>query len=36
MTARSGAAAPLPVCPRLPIVASRRGENGSPAQSVAW
>ena len=33
---RSGGALPIAVCPRLPTVASIRGENGSPAQSVAW
>ena len=36
MIVRSGAAAPMPVFPRAPTVASRRGENRSPAQSVAW
>ena len=33
---RSGGALPTAVAPRLPTVASMRGENGSPAQSVAW
>src|SRR3954447_26074263 len=36
ITACSGAALPLPVFPRAPTVASRRGENFRPAQSVAW
>ena len=35
ITACSGANAPRRVLPRAPIVASRRGANGRPSQSVA-